>query len=261
MQLIRRLTCCLLSVAVAVSFGCTHQHRNRDLVYQSSTIDALLSGVYDGPATVAALRTYGDYGLGCMNALDGEMVAIDGEFYRIRHDGIVHRCLSGEQMPFACVTYFEPDSSFALQNIESLDRLMTCIDEKLISNNRFYAIRIEGRFDYIKTRSVPRQEKPYPPLVEAIKEQSEFELRGVTGTLFGFRSPPFVKGIGVPGYHLHFLSKDRTSGGHVLELKNREIEVELDDSNEFLLVLPESEEFHRVNLSEQREAELQKVER
>ena len=81
----------------------------------------------------------------------------------------------------------------------------------------FYAVMIQGEFSYVKTRSVPAQEKPYPPLAEVTKNQPTFEFTDVTGTMVGFRCPPYVTGINVPGYHLHFLTDDRTAGGHLLE--------------------------------------------
>ena len=84
--------------------------------------------------------------------------------------------------------------------------------------NLFYAVRIDGQFAQVKTRSVPRQEKPYPPLDEVARTQPVFHLKDVRGTLAGFRFPDFARGLNVPGFHLHFLTEDRKAGGHVLDL-------------------------------------------
>ncbi|OQB96225.1 MAG: Alpha-acetolactate decarboxylase precursor [Verrucomicrobia bacterium ADurb.Bin122] len=87
-------------------------------------------------------------------------------------------------------------------------------------------------------RSVPAQQKPYPALAEVAKTQPVFELSNVTGTLVGFRAPPFVKGLNVPGYHLHFLADDRQSGGHVLSLTLESGTLELASYTLFQVQLP-----------------------
>lgn len=47
-------------------------------IFQTSTINALVESVYDGDVTFAELARHGDFGLGTLNALYGEMVALDG---------------------------------------------------------------------------------------------------------------------------------------------------------------------------------------
>ena len=43
-----------------------------NVLYQTSLMSALLSGVYEGNTTIADLLTHGDFGLGTFNELDGE---------------------------------------------------------------------------------------------------------------------------------------------------------------------------------------------
>jgi len=58
-----------------------------------------------------------------------------------------------------------------------------------------------------------------------------------------------VKGINVPGYHLHFISNDFTKGGHILDFKMKSGKCEIDFCHQFLLTLPEDgDEFSRVDL-------------
>src|SRR5262245_17235824 len=59
-------------------------------IFQNSTINALLEGVYDGSMTYGELRRHGDFGLGTFNSLDGEMIAVDGEFFQIKSDGVAY---------------------------------------------------------------------------------------------------------------------------------------------------------------------------
>ena len=79
------------------------------------------------------------------------------------------------------------------------------------------AIRLDGRFELVRARSVPRQRPPYRPLTEVVAEQHVFDFADVAGTMLGFRFPGYVEGIEVAGYHLHFISEDRSRGGHVLD--------------------------------------------
>ena len=101
-----------------------------------------------------------------------------------------------------------------------------------------HAIRIDGHFGYVKTRSVPRQNKPYPPLVEAVKHQPTFEFRDVRGSLVGFRFPDYVQGLNVSGYHFHFITEDRTAGGHLLECRIARGELRVDQESDLRLELP-----------------------
>ena len=130
------------------------------------------------------------------------------------------------------------------------------------TGNIFYAIKIEGTFSYIKTRSVPAQEKPYPPLVEVTQNQPIFEFNDVEGTIVGFRCPAYVAGINVPGYHLHFLTKSKDSGGHVLEFEIVEAVASIDYTSEFLMILPgDDSDFYEVDLTQDKQKELEKVEK
>jgi len=56
-------------------------------IFQTSTLDAMLDGRYDGDVTFAELRERGDLGLGTLDALDGEMIGVDGEFFSAATDG------------------------------------------------------------------------------------------------------------------------------------------------------------------------------
>src|SRR5207249_10961718 len=94
-------------LAGLLSAGCAR----RDTLVQYSTINALLTGVYDGDMTFGELRRHGDFGLGTFNALDGEMIALDGRYYQITADGAVKPVRDDVRTPFAVVTHFYPGAS------------------------------------------------------------------------------------------------------------------------------------------------------
>lgn len=230
---------------------------------QVATIDALLAGVYDGHMTLRELRKHGDFGLGTFDRLDGEMILLDGIFYKARADGSVIEPPASETTPFATVTRFSPDSTRKLPRNLGNAALEKLIDQLVPDQNRFCAFRVDGVFQKMRVRSVPPQSEPYRPLVEVTKTQPIFEYANIRGTLVGFRSPAFVQGLNVPGYHIHFVSDDRSKGGHVLDLVVGEGTLSVDAKLEWLHVfLPsESRGFSGVDLSRDRTRELASVER
>lgn len=190
------------------------------------------------------------------------MVGFDGNFYQVKADGIAYPVSDPTETPFACVTFFDIDLEEDLPEDINYEQLQEFLDGILPTGNIFYAIRIEGTFSYMKTRSVPAQEKPYPPLVEVTKSQPVFEFNNVEGTIAGFRCPAYVSGINVTGYHLHFLTKSKDTGGHVLDFKVGEAVASLDYTSEFLMILPgKDSDFYRINLAQDKQEELEKVEK
>lgn len=210
---------------------------SRPTLVQYSTINALLAGVYDGDMTFGELRRHGDFGLGTFNALDGEMIALDGRYYQITADGAVKPVTDNMQTPFAAVTPFHATLFMTSVNALNFTELEQALDRFLPSTNAFYAIKITGNFPLVKARSVPRQAPPYAPLIEAAKHQTVFEFRNVTGTLVGFRTPDVARGLNVTGYHFHFLTADRRAGGHVLDCELSNGKVEIQRIERFLTIL------------------------
>lgn len=239
--------------------GCAGPTRNT--LYQVSTIDALLAGTYDGDRTLGELRRHGDFGIGTFDNLDGEMVLLDGVFYQVKADGTVAKPDLRGETPFAAVCAFRPEGTIAIRPGAGLTAVETRLDKEMPNRNLFYAIRIDGTFKTMRTRSVPAQERPFPRLKDIAATQPVFDLRNVTGTLVGFRCPPFVAGVNVPGYHLHFLSQDGAKGGHVLGFELVTGTAQVDELDRFVLQLPGTEDFAAVDLARDRQRELAGVEK
>jgi len=250
-----------LALCVALLGGCGAAQR--DTLVQVSTIDALLAGQYDGQITCGQVLRKGGFGLGTFDALEGEMVVLDGRVYQIKADGKVYTPGPDTPTPFATVCRFEADTRFTLPVGTTWDQMQAELDTRLGNVNYFYAVKVTGRFATMKTRSVPAQRKPYPELAEVAKGQSVFDFTDTRGTLVGFRCPPYVKGLNVPGYHVHYLTHDRKAGGHVLDLTFAEpTVVEIDRCDRFELLLPPNAEALRdLDLSKDRGKALHEVER
>ncbi len=204
-----------------------------DTLYQVSIINSLLLGNYDGFVTIGELKKHGDIGLGTFDMLDGEMIVLDGEVYRIDSEGKVIEVDDEVTTPFAAVTMFDKDAFQKLIDIDSIDILQKQLDMFITNKDLFYVFRIDAQFDYIKTRSVPKQEKPYPILSEVTKNQSIFEYHDVKGTVVVAWCPDYIGGVNVSGYHMHFISEDRTKGGHLLELRFQNGDVIVDETKSF----------------------------
>lgn len=212
-------------------------------VFQYSTLEALLGGVYDGEVTIGELLAHGDFGLGTFNALDGEMIILDGICYQLRSDGSARVASDTDLTPFAAVTNFSPQTTSTVDTPMTYQQLDTFVSEQIPSHNLNYAIRITGDFSVVRTRTVARQHKPYPPLTEAAEGQAESTFTDVTGTLAGYLSPSYEQGITVAGYHLHFLDESRTRGGHCLDFTLAGGTVAIETIAALHLSLPQSGDF------------------
>jgi acetolactate decarboxylase len=250
----------LLSIMALAMVPCV-ECADEDVLFQVSTIDALLQGVYDGFYTFEDLKAHGDFGIGTFDSLDGEMIALDGDYYQIKADGVAYPVPGDMTSPFSTVTYFQADQTIAVQNAGNFTEISRQLDEKLPSRNAFYAIQIDGTFPYIKTRSVPKQDKPYPRLADVVKNQSVFEFYNATGSVVGIWAPDLSKGLNVPGYHFHFITADRKAGGHILELQVNEGEAQVDITPGFAMQLPTTGDFYNVDLTQDLQSELEKIEK
>jgi acetolactate decarboxylase len=209
----------------------------------------LLEAIYEGDVIYGKVRKHGDFGLGTFNRLDGEMVGFDGTFYQIRSDGSARRVTPDQKTPLAVVTFFAPDKELELPQGVNKEGLQSLI-EAATDANLFTAIKIDGMFDEVDTRTVEQQKKPYPPLTDEAKHQAVKIIRDVHGTLAGFRSPPYAQGIGVAGLHLHFLREDKQAGGHALNHRIRSGRIQFAALHGFHIELPASAAFLKANFEQ-----------
>jgi acetolactate decarboxylase len=236
------------------------QPASKHTLYQVSTAIALVEGVYEGAVRVGTLREHGNLGLGTFAGLDGEMVIVDGRFFQVRSDGSVHECGDDALTPFAAITRFAPDAAVTLELARTMSDLTSRFDGLRHSDNTFFALRVDGHFDYVHTRAMCRTEAGVP-LVQAAAVQPEFEFRQVDGTLVGFWTPEYAKTLNVPGYHLHFITDDRTRGGHLLQCHGADLRLQIQLEGDYHIALPETEEFLKADLRRDPTADLAKAEK
>jgi len=232
---------------------------NRHRMYQISTSTALVDGLSQGAVSAQILLEHGDFGLGTFENLDGEMVILDGAIYQVKGDGSVKRRDDDFTIPFAVVTRFQEEENFEAKGIGCFKDLEVACDPHRESNNLFFALKVEGVFEAVHVRSVSSIASG-TRLVDAAKEQKEFYFSNIEGTLVGLWSPVYSSAFNVPGYHFHFISKDRTKGGHVLQCRARTLRVGLQMLCEYDVRLPTEGTFLSADLSKDPAAELAKAE-
>ena len=231
-----------------------------DNLFQVSTASALVAGIYGGAISAGALLEHGDLGLGTFENLDGEMIVVAGEVFQARFDGSVQRVSADQKTPFAVVTQFTPSERLTNVDCLNIQDLERKFDQLRDSDNLYYALRATGVFDKLYLRAVCKTEEGVP-LVQAAAVQAEFSLEKMEGSLVGFWSPGFARALSVPGYHLHFLSKEKHKGGHLLNLSGENLCLELQRKTGFTTMLPQNHGFLSADLTHDPSADLDKAER
>lgn len=228
-------------------------------LYVSSPVNALVQGILREDKSLKSILSHGNFGLGTFNDLDGEMVLLNGVFYQLRSDGSASIASLEMQSPYVCATFFSPTQSFVVSKTATYAAIQSAIDKFVISKNLIFAIKISGQFNFVKTRSVPKQDS-YRPLVDIAHDQTEFSFTNASGVMVGFWTPDFLHSVSVPGYHLHFLTDDHQHGGHLLDCEASEITIEIQAIDQLSLDLPHSYEYLTADLSQDTKEELNRAE-
>ena len=229
-------------------------------LYMSSPINALLEGFYRDDVTIATLREKGDFGIGTFNNLDGEMVALDGRYFQLDLDGNARPVGDDLKTPFSTVCQFQPTLTEEIAGPLSWEAFSAQLKTILPSDNMFTALHLQGRFRSVLTRSVPRTEN-YRPLSEATDHQKLRRFENVDGHLVGFYTPGFVPSVNVPGFHFHFIDRDFTAGGHLLNCEPEHLDVRLQVFFSMELTLPKTLDYLTASFTRDAKKDLEKAEK
>jgi acetolactate decarboxylase len=229
-------------------------------VTQFSVINALMLGDYDGVFSIGDVLEHGDFGVGTLDHLDGELIVLDGRAYQVNGEGRVLDAGSDRKTPFATVVRFVGDGSLRCPAARSLAELDAFFEQRVPHANSFVAVRVEGRFETLTLRSVARQEPPYRSLSEVAKEQAVWHHEKIAGTLVGIRTPAWAHGLNVTGTHWHFLSNDRRVGGHVLDCRIEQAASTYQVCTDWLVRLDDRPEFDRLDLGRDMRSQVSDVE-
>ncbi|MCF2496746.1 acetolactate decarboxylase [Dyadobacter chenhuakuii] len=231
-------------------------------LFQYGIANAFIEGLYEGHLSIDELKKHGDFGIGAPNLIDGELTIVDGIAYQSNAKGQTIEAPGQIKTPFAFVTTFKADTTLLLANVQNIDELFTRIESLLPNRNGIYALRIGGLFSKMRTRAFPAMvQKPYRPLAKLLDQQQFFELNGMDGAMIGFYMPGYLSGINITGLHFHFLSTDRTAGGHVVALTAQNLTIEITEVKSFLLETSETADFQKFQFIGGNSSGLQKIEK
>ena len=191
------------------------------------------------------------------------MIVLDGVIYKAKSDGVVEVVDDAETIPFSNVTFFDEDESQKIENVEDIDALKSLLDEKNAKNggNGFCVIKIDGKFKAMNVRSEYEQKEPYKPLATVLEtDQTFFDYSDIEGTVVGLYCPKYMDKLNAAGWHLHFVSKDKEKGGHVLGLSVESAHLGLDYTPGFEMQLPSNEMFNGFDLTIDQSDDIKKVE-
>lgn len=211
-------------------------------LFQYSSIVSLASKNYNGEIKYEELMKHGNFGLGTFNRLDGEMIALNNRFYKMRSDGSVKIVEKNETSPFASVMEFVVDKKIELKKVKNKEELISFISKFAEKHNQnILALKIYGYFDIVNTRTVSMVEEPFPSLQDAAAKQKKFNIKNKNGFFIGYFTPKYLNTIGVEGMHIHFISDDLSSGGHAIDFENgQNLDIEISLIDEIKIILGEN---------------------
>ena len=234
------------------------------VMYQVSTLQALSLGYARPVVRVSELLMHGDTGLGTFEDVGGEMIALDGRCWQAGADGSAREAEADTGVPFAAIAPLTGRRRFSLPAFSDIASLKMELDRRIEEDfglNSMHIVRIDGSFEKVWARSESPLHTQHVTLKEMLAEtQRDFSFENIDGTLVCVYFPDYMDGINAPGWHLHFLSEDRTAGGHVFELKMKQGEVLLDKLSRIEIQLPREAAFDTYALKEASHDEIRQVE-
>ncbi|CAK1222669.1 Alpha-acetolactate decarboxylase (AlsD) [Fructobacillus fructosus] len=219
-------------------------------VVQFGTMQMLVESLLDGFVTAKDVLASGNTGIGTGAGVDGELIMLDGVAYQVDVHGHVNKVADDFPIAFGDVHQadFKPLKHF--DNI-TLDDLQKEILKEVGTENLFFAVKMTGEFKTVETRAAAKSEKPYPGLGEIAKTQVIFDKDDVKGTMVGYFTPLVFQGVGVPGFHQHFLSDNLDFGGHVLGATLKSVDVSIQILSGVTINLPtNNEDYKKADLTD-----------
>jgi acetolactate decarboxylase len=179
-------------------------------------------------------------GLGVLANLAGEVVSLDGLSYAVPLTGVPRLLEHNEGLAFAISarggTQYHVELSEGPLNATTLQQHIDALidfhhedSEKIVATIRLHTI-----FSRVLLRTVAPPQSRSEGLETVIAHEQRFELHNWAGTLVGFRFPdnhsahadPSVEAVDgkiIAGLHLHGISENRESGGHLHEFDIAEV--------------------------------------
>lgn len=211
----------------------------RDATHQLQLAHVLLDGGYDGVATLAEALAQGDHGLGTVDRLDGELVVVDGQPWRVDWHGRATLMPLQTRTPFVVVSTMSNPRTTRLRDVDR-QGVVAAVADLADDPGAVVCVRLEGSFRRVLVRSVPPQNPPYRPYAQVCAtDEVRWQHAPFYGVFVGFSFPDLQAGATIPGLHLHGLDRLRTTGGHNHELEVKDALLSVATSHDVVMTLPD----------------------
>lgn len=233
-------------------------------IFQVATLQSLILGYFKKVIDVEELLKHGNIGLGTFENVNGEMIVVDGHCYQAQNDGKVIEVDKSTGVPFAAVETLNCDRVFEIDKADSIEQLKIILNNKIDEDfglNSMHIARIDAHFSVVHARSESQFVSQHIELKNVLSNtQKDFSFNNVDGTIVALYYPDYMDGINAPGWHFHFVSSDRTVGGHVFELSLINAKVSIDKISSIEIKLPSDPSFDTYSLKQASNNDIKAVE-
>ena len=195
-------------------------------LYQYNTLAALMAGLYEGNMTIDELLQHGDFGVGTLDGIDGELIVLDGKAYQAKGDKTLLAVPGNATVPYAAVLPHQADIRFSQTTAINEEELKAAIEQHFAGENLFYSVKVTGKFSKMHVRMAPGA-KPGERFVDVSRNQPEYTEENISGTIVGLWTPAIFHGVSVAGFHWHFINDSKDFGGHILDFEMESGQIEL----------------------------------
>lgn len=233
-------------------------------IFQVATLQSLILGYFKKVIDVEELLKHGNIGLGTFENVNGEMIVVDGHCYQAQNDGKVIEVDKSTGVPFAAVETLNCDRVFEIDKADSIEQLKIILNNKIDEDfglNSMHIAKIDAHFSVVHARSESQFVSQHIELKNVLSNtQKDFSFNNVDGTIVALYYPDYMDGINAPGWHFHFVSSDRTVGGHVFELSLINAKVSIDKISSIEIKLPSDPSFDTYSLKHASNNDIKAVE-
>ena len=233
-------------------------------LYQLALFQSVALGEYYGCRTIAQFKDHGNIGMGIFESVNGELIMLDGIVYQALYDGSVVVPDDTALIPYGNAAFFEADAEILHITAADFAKLESILDDKVVKTgpNQFFFVKITGHFPFAAVRSELKQEEPYRMLNIALRtDQRKYEYRNLDGSIVGLYCPPYMQSMNAPGWHFHFISDDRTKGGHMTEGSLLRCRAAVNRISRFVVDIPDTDSFNGRDLGRDVMAAIREAER
>lgn len=237
-------------------------HTNK--IFQVSTLQALSLGYTRAVMPVKEFIRHGNMGLGTFEGVDGEMIVIDGRCYQADAHGNVCPADPETGVPFAVIADCGEEKKAPIGSCASIDELKDFLNhvvDDAFELNSMHVVRIDGLFEKISARSESGSMTNHVELKDIlVNRQMDFTFTNTEGSLIAVRFPDYMDGINAAGWHLHYISNDRTLGGHVFDLSFEKADATIETISRIELMMPTGPVFDTYDMKSVSQEDIRTVE-